>query len=157
MTTSSLTSAPASHSRPSTAQPEHAHAAVDALLLDQLETLGIPGAAIAVVRDGTQVHSAAFGKADPARRPLTPQTPVLLASTSKSLTAIAVMQQVEAGRLQLDEPVRIYLPWFTLDNPPVICHHSPAPASPNQRHVLKGHSLRSVPRSGAGSPRRICP
>ena len=48
---------------------------------------------------------------------MTVQTPVLLASTSKSLTAIAVMQQVEAGRLRLDEPVQTYLPWFTLDDP----------------------------------------
>ncbi|MBE4717312.1 serine hydrolase [Pseudarthrobacter sp. AB1] len=97
--------------------PEQAYAAVDSFLRDQLETLGIPGAAIAVVRDGRQVHSGAFGDAAPSGRPMTPQTPVLLASTSKSLTAIAVMQQVEAGRLRLDEPVRAYLPWFTLDDP----------------------------------------
>ncbi|WP_395858129.1 serine hydrolase domain-containing protein [Arthrobacter oryzae] len=44
------------------------------------------------------------------------RTPVLLASSSKSLTAIAVMQQVEAGRLRLNEPVQTYLPWFTLDD-----------------------------------------
>jgi CubicO group peptidase (beta-lactamase class C family) len=45
---------------------------------------------------------------------MTADTPVLLASTTKSLTTIAVMQQVEAGRLRLDEPVQTYLPWFTL-------------------------------------------
>ncbi|TNB74285.1 beta-lactamase family protein [Arthrobacter sp. BB-1] len=100
-----------------TPDPEQAYAAVDSFLRDQIQTLGIPSAAIAVVRDGRQVHSAAFGKADPSGRPMTPQTPVLLASTSKSLTAIAVMQQVESGRLRLDEPVRTYLPWFTMDDP----------------------------------------
>jgi CubicO group peptidase (beta-lactamase class C family) len=63
------------------------------------------------------VHAAAFGRADDSGRPVTAQTPVLLASTSKTLTAIAVMQQVEAGRLRLDEPVQAYLPWFTLDDP----------------------------------------
>lgn len=99
------------------AQRGQDYQAVDSFLREQLETLGIPGAAIAVVRDGTRVHSAAFGQADPSGRPMTPQTPVLLASTSKSLTAIAVMQQVEAGRLRLDEPVQTYLPWFTLDDP----------------------------------------
>ncbi|UVJ40542.1 serine hydrolase [Arthrobacter sp. CJ23] len=98
------------------ANPEQTYQAVDAFLREQLESLGIPGAAIAVVRDGVQVHSAAFGRADESGRPLTAQTPVLLASTSKSLTAIAVMQQVEAGRLRLDEPVQTYLPWFTLDD-----------------------------------------
>ncbi|WP_461174140.1 beta-lactamase family protein [Arthrobacter sp. Z1-9] len=99
------------------AQPEQTYAAVDSFLREQLGTLGIPGAAVAVVRDGRQVHSAAFGRTDPSGRPMTAQTPVLLASTSKSLTAIAVMQQVEAGRLRLDEPVQTYLPWFTLDDP----------------------------------------
>jgi CubicO group peptidase (beta-lactamase class C family) len=89
---------------------------VDAFLRGQLDDVGIPGAAVAVVRDGIQVHSAAFGRADESGRPMTARTPVLLASTSKSLTAIAVMQQVEAGRLRLDEPVRTYLPWFTLDD-----------------------------------------
>ena len=122
-----------------TAQAQHAYAAVDAFLLDQLETLGIPGAAIAVVRDGRQVHSAAFGKADPAGRPMTLQTPVLLASTSKSLTAIAVMQQVEAGRLRLDEPVRTYLPWFTLDDP-----RSPAITVRHLLHQTSGMSSRDT-------------
>ena len=122
-----------------TAEPQHAYAAVDAFLLDQLETLGIPGAAIAVVRDGRQVHSAAFGKADPAGRPMTLQTPVLLASTSKSLTAIAVMQQVEAGRLRLDEPVRTYLPWFTLDDP-----RSPAITVRHLLHQTSGMSSRDT-------------
>ncbi|MCQ6269064.1 beta-lactamase family protein [Pseudarthrobacter sp. R1] len=97
--------------------PEQTYEAVDTFLREQIEVLGIPGAAVAVVRDGTQVHAAAFGRADPSGRPMTAQTPVLLASTSKSLTAIAVMQQVEAGRLRLDEPVQTYLPWFTLDHP----------------------------------------
>lgn len=122
-----------------TVDPQHAYAAVDAFLLDQLETLGIPGAAIAVVRDGRQVHSAAFGKADPAGRPMTPQTPVLLASTSKSLTAIAVMQQVEAGRLRLDEPVRTYLPWFTLDD-----RRSPAITVRHLLHQTSGMSSRDT-------------
>ncbi|PTT61401.1 serine hydrolase domain-containing protein [Arthrobacter sp. HMWF013] len=99
-----------------TVNREQTYQAVDAFLREQLEALGIPGAAVAVVRDGVQVHSAAFGHADDAGRPMTVQTPVLLASTTKSLTAIAVMQQVEAGRLRLDEPVQTYLPWFRLDN-----------------------------------------
>ena len=38
------------------------YAALDNFLQDQLTALGIPGAAVAVVRDGVQVHSAAFGR-----------------------------------------------------------------------------------------------
>ena len=112
------TSTPAPLSPPSAARtnPGQAYQALDAYLQEQLDDVGIPGAAVAVVQHGVQVHSAAFGRADDSGRPMTARTPVLLASTSKSLTAIAVMQQVEAGRLRLDEPVQTYLPWFTLDD-----------------------------------------
>ena len=110
------TPAPAPPPSAAPTDPEQAYRALDSYLQEQLDALGIPGAAVAVVRDGVQVHSAAFGRADDSGRPMTTQTPVLLASTSKSLTAIAVMQQVEAGRLQLDEPVQTYLPWFTLND-----------------------------------------
>lgn len=96
------------------AAPGQAYQALDRYLQEQLDDVGIPGAAVSVVQHGVQVHSAAFGRADDSGRPMTVRTPVLLASTSKSLTAIAVMQQVEAGRLRLDEPVQTYLPWFRL-------------------------------------------
>ena len=98
--------------------PGQAYEAVDSFLQEQLDVIGLPGAAVVVVQDGVQVHSAAFGRAENTGRPMTADTPVLLASTTKSLTAIAVMQQVEAGRLRLDEPVQAYLPWFTLRDSP---------------------------------------
>ena len=105
---------PAAAPEAGTASAAQTYAALDSYLQEQITALGIPGVAVAVVKDGVRVHTAAFGRADDTGRPMTAQTPVLLASTSKSLTAIAVMQQVEAGRLRLDEPVQTYLPWFTL-------------------------------------------
>lgn len=42
--------------------------------------------------------------------PVGPDTPFLIASLSKPLTASAVMQLVEAGAIDLDEPVSTYLP-----------------------------------------------
>lgn len=86
--------------------------AVDEHVQDQMEELGLPGVQLAIVKNGRLVHLSAFGVADASGRALTPQTPVMLASTSKSLTAIAVMQQVDAGRLDLTAPVNDYLPWF---------------------------------------------
>jgi CubicO group peptidase (beta-lactamase class C family) len=114
--TSTPTPSPSGPPSAAPTQPEPAYQALDAYLQSQLDDVGIPGAAVAVVQHGVPVHSAAFGRADDSGRKMTVQTPVLLASTSKSLTAIAVMQQVEAGRLRLDEPVQTYLPWFTLDD-----------------------------------------
>jgi CubicO group peptidase (beta-lactamase class C family) len=43
-----------------------------------------------------------------------PETPFILASVSKSFTAMAVMQLVDAGLVQLDAPVQTYIPWFTV-------------------------------------------
>ncbi|SLK00123.1 CubicO group peptidase, beta-lactamase class C family [Arthrobacter sp. P2b] len=86
--------------------------AADQYLQEQMEQLGLPGVQLAVVEGDQLVHLAAFGVADASGRPMTPQTPVLLASTSKALTAVAVMQQVDAGRLDLNTPARDYLPWF---------------------------------------------
>ncbi|WP_308113821.1 serine hydrolase domain-containing protein [Arthrobacter sp. ISL-30] len=99
---------------PDPAPPDSAFQAVDTYIQEQLDSMGIPGAAVVIVRDGKQVHAGAFGRADDSGRAMTVQTPLLLASTSKSLTAMAVLQQVEAGRLALDEPVVTHLPWFSL-------------------------------------------
>jgi CubicO group peptidase (beta-lactamase class C family) len=44
--------------------------------------------------------------------PMTDQTPVAIASTTKGLTALAVLQLVERGRVDLDAPVTRYLPAF---------------------------------------------
>lgn len=115
LTGSAVPASPAAVVHPAEAAvPDGALEAVDAFLRERLAELGLPGAAVVVVKDGVPVHSAAFGRADDSGRPMTADTPVLLASTTKSLTAIAVMQQVEAGRLRLDEPVQTYMPWFTL-------------------------------------------
>jgi CubicO group peptidase (beta-lactamase class C family) len=58
------------------------------------------------------VHLRGFGAAEPGGQAVTPDTPFMLASTSKELTALAVMQLVELRRLDLDAAVRAYLPWF---------------------------------------------
>lgn len=73
------------------------------------ESLGIPGVAYAIVSHGEIVASGGAGRAD-GDRPMTADTPVMVASLSKSITAMAVMQQVEAGTIDLDAPITDYLP-----------------------------------------------
>ena len=77
---------------------------------------GIPGAALVIVQGDQIVHLKAFGVADADGHPVTPQTPFFTGSTGKSFTALAIMQLVEAGKLQLDAPVQTYLPWFRVAN-----------------------------------------
>ena len=50
-------------------------------------------------------------------RDVTPQTPFLIGSVTKSFTALAIMQLSEAGRVQLDAPVQRYLPWWRVADP----------------------------------------
>jgi CubicO group peptidase (beta-lactamase class C family) len=40
--------------------------------------------------------------------PMTDHTPVPIASTNKGMTALAIMQLVEQGLVELDAPVRVY-------------------------------------------------
>jgi CubicO group peptidase (beta-lactamase class C family) len=84
---------------------------LDAWVQAEMAQGAIPGLALAIVQDGQVVHLAAFGVADTSGRPVTPQTPFLIESVSKTFTALAVRQQVNAGKLRLDAPVQEYLPW----------------------------------------------
>jgi CubicO group peptidase (beta-lactamase class C family) len=88
--------------------------AVDQYLNDCLQKNRVPGIAIAVVEGDKVTYLKGYGIADPSMRPVTPQTPFLLGSTSESFTALAVLQLVEQGKLDLDAPVRKYLPWFSM-------------------------------------------
>jgi CubicO group peptidase (beta-lactamase class C family) len=72
----------------------------------------LPGLAVGLVHGDQIVHLRGFGIADPSGRAVTPQTPFIIGSDSKSFTALAIMQLVEAGKLGLDDPVQQYLPWF---------------------------------------------
>lgn len=85
---------------------------LDTFLLTQMETYKIPGLAIAIVRNGEVEYLNGYGVANPDGDPVTPDTPFLLASVSKSFTALAIMQLVEDGKIDLDDPVQKYLPWF---------------------------------------------
>ncbi len=87
---------------------------IDAYIEVQMRAAKIPGMAVAIIKDGQVVHTKGYGITAEGGRPSTPQTPFILGSTSKSFTAMAILQLAEAGKLSLDAPVRQYLPWFTL-------------------------------------------
>lgn len=87
---------------------------VDAFVRDAMRERGVPGAAIVVVHGDRIVHTKGFGEADAQGRAVTPQTPFRIGSSTKSFTAMAIMQLVEQGKIDLQAPVRRYLPWFRL-------------------------------------------
>ena len=98
---------------------------IDQYVSDQMSGSRIPGAALAVVEDGVVVHAKGFGT-DGNGNQVTADTPFWIGSNTKSITALAVMQLAEAGQLDLDAPVRDYLPAFRLDDEAadaVACFH----------------------------------
>jgi CubicO group peptidase (beta-lactamase class C family) len=69
------------------------------------------------VEDDEIVHLRGFGQARPGGEEPTPQTPFIIGSLTKSFTALALMQLVEDGKVELDAPVQRYLPWFRVADP----------------------------------------
>lgn len=86
---------------------------VDAYIEEHREELDVPGIAYAMVRGDEVVHQGTAGT-DGEGAPVTPHTPFLVGSVSKTFTALAVMQLAESGRLDLDRPVAQTLAWFRL-------------------------------------------
>jgi CubicO group peptidase (beta-lactamase class C family) len=91
--------------------------AIDTYITEQMLRLRIPGAALAIVEGDQAVYFRGFGKARPGGEVPTSQTPFFIGSITKSITATAIMQLVEAGKVELDAPVQHYLPWFRVADP----------------------------------------
>jgi serine beta-lactamase-like protein LACTB, mitochondrial len=74
---------------------------------------GVPGLSVAVVLNGQPAWSAGFGMADLENFvPATSATLFRLASVSKPITATAILQLSERGKIDLDAPVQKYCPAF---------------------------------------------
>jgi len=72
---------------------------------------GVPGAVVAVVRDGELVFAKGYGRASLRHDvPFTTRTPTNIGSTSKQFTAFAIQLLAERGALSLDDDVREHLP-----------------------------------------------
>jgi CubicO group peptidase (beta-lactamase class C family) len=103
----SLIAQPArAHSDPVSADFEGIHSFVQS----EIDASRIPGAAIAIVESGELVYASGFGTDDGAD--ITAHSAFPIGSLTKSFTALAVMQLVEAGRIDLDAPIQHYISWF---------------------------------------------
>lgn len=106
------------HARRSVARSALDLTEIDRFIVEQMRAQRIPGLALAITQGDQVLLAKGYGTAR-ADQPVTPQTQFRIASLSKSFTAVAVLQLVEAGKLDLDAPVQRYLPTFTLADPAV--------------------------------------
>lgn len=78
----------------------------DDLLLSFIQQHNVPGAAVAVTRNGKLVYARGFSYADVEKKEsVQPASLFRIASVSKPLTGVAVLQLVERGKLKLDEHI----------------------------------------------------
>jgi len=95
--------------RPVTAAGDYSD--VDSYITSAMRRYNIPGAALVVGQDGQILFGQGYGEAGHGQ-PVTGDTPFYIGSQSKSFTAMAIMQLVEQGLVDLDAPVQTYIPWF---------------------------------------------
>ncbi len=88
---------------PETGASTPALAPIDKVARSFVLEQNIPGLAIAVAKDGQLVYARGFGYADVERKePVLPESLFRIASVSKPITAVAVMQLIERGKLSFD-------------------------------------------------------
>ena len=91
--------------------PEDVQTFLDEFMSENMESYGVPGLAFVMVKDGELFFSKGYGYADLENQVLfdPEQTIIRAGSMVKTVTALAVMQLVEQGMIELDTDVNQYL------------------------------------------------
>jgi CubicO group peptidase (beta-lactamase class C family) len=86
---------------------------IDDYILEATTRLKIPGVTVAATRNDTIVYQGAFGYRNlDNREPMKVSYDFHWASVSKTFVATAIMQLVEQGKIDLDEKITTYIPYF---------------------------------------------
>jgi CubicO group peptidase (beta-lactamase class C family) len=84
---------------------------IDAYIENRMASSRIPGISLVVAQGKEIVYRKGYGAAG-SNRLMNTDTPMFIGSQTKSFTALAIMQLVEAGQVDLDAPLQRYIPWF---------------------------------------------
>ncbi|MBD1807518.1 beta-lactamase family protein [Microcoleus sp. FACHB-SPT15] len=111
--------APPRPTRQGPSNPQEVEAFLDKFFTQEMQTEHVPGAVVALVKDGEILFSKGYGYADVEKKiPVVPdKTLFRVASISKLFTGTAVMQLYERGLLDLNKDINQYLKHFQIENP----------------------------------------
>jgi CubicO group peptidase (beta-lactamase class C family) len=88
---------------------------LDSIVNQTARAYDIPGVSVAIVRGAGVIYQRSVGVANlETRPPVDSHTVFRMGSISKVFTATAVMQLQERGLVDLDTPIRAYLPFFRM-------------------------------------------
>jgi CubicO group peptidase (beta-lactamase class C family) len=121
---------------------------VDVFMRRTMAAQHIPGAAVAVIKNGKVLKLGTYGMASLTwQQPVTPQTPFQMASATKPLTGTLLAVLVQEGKLKLDERIGTYLDsipaaWQSITVRELAAHQSgiklvPLATTRNNRHALR--------------------
>ncbi|MEF8802542.1 MAG: serine hydrolase [Halolamina sp.] len=120
---------------------ESTRSELESFVTEWLSDHRIPGAALAVVDPDGPVYAEGFGARNLERNEsATEETLFGIGSSTKSFTAVAIMQLVEAGELAVDDPVSEYIP-----------HLEDVPGEPVTVRELLSHTS-GMPSDGSAGP-----
>ena len=95
------------------ARIQDAFSHIDQFIAREVKEAHLPGMAVAVTDREKTLHVVSCGFGDlESRTPITSRTLFEIGSIGKSFTGILLLQEKDAGRLELHAPVTRYLPWF---------------------------------------------
>lgn len=92
-------------------------AALETYIAEKMVQLEVAGASIAIVQDGEIIYAKGFGVRNEAGAPVTPDTRMMIGSTTKTMTTMLMGILVDEGKLAWDTPVTEILPNFALADP----------------------------------------
>src|ERR1700683_4370230 len=91
---------------------------LDQYISSSMKDWKVPGASVAIVRDGAVVYMKGFGVRDiRTNEPVTADTLFDIGSCTKAFTSAAFAMLVDEGKMQWDGKVNTYLPFFHLRDP----------------------------------------
>src|SRR6266516_4261232 len=115
---------------------------IDDYVTAKIKRLHVPGASLAIVRDGHITKAQGYGFANlELRSPATKETVYEIGSTSKQFTATAIMMLVEEGKFRLDDTITKYFPEAPQAWRGIKIRHLLTHTSGIQNHVAVPHWL----------------
>ena len=85
---------------------------VDAFMKDMMDYFQVPGASLALIKDGKEIHHQTYGYQNAlTKEPVNEQTLFEAASITKAVFAFVVNRLVERGEFDLNKPLHQYLPF----------------------------------------------
>ena len=125
--------------QPLCAQPRADLAAFDRYVAKGVRDWGVPGLAVAIVRNDSVVFAKGYGvRRLGGTEPVDAHTLFAIGSTTKAMTALSLLMLAEEGKVGLGDPVLRYLPSLQLYDPvmtrelmvrDLLTHHTGLPGS----------------------------